>query len=129
MKNLLLIYTGINKFSHNIEKDKISKLNNNIKYLNSIYDLAKEFKYEILNSKNYDFIGNILDEYWTIKKKLSNKVSNYKIDEIYNECKNLGSIRWKNHWFWRWWFFINLLSKKFQNTLKKRMYKLPIIRF
>ena len=67
-KNMLLIYTGINKFSHNVEKDKISKLNNNIQYLNSIYDLAKDFKYEILNSKNYDFIGNILDEYWSIKK-------------------------------------------------------------
>ena len=128
-KNMLLIYTGINKFSHNVEKDKISKLNNNIQYLNSIYDLAKDFKYEILNSKNYDFIGNILDEYWSIKKKLSKKVSNYKIDEIYNECKNLGSTGGKIIGSGGGGFLLIYCKKKYQNILKKRMYKLPIIDF
>ena len=35
--------------------------------------------------KNFNYIGSILNEYWNIKKKLSSKVSNVKIDEIYNE--------------------------------------------
>ena len=33
-KNLFLIYTGINKFSNTIEKDKISNLVDEINYLN-----------------------------------------------------------------------------------------------
>ena len=128
-ENLLLIYTGINKYSHNIEKDKISKLKKNIKYLNKIYNLSKYFKYEILNSKNYDFIGNILDEYWSIKKNLSNKVSNHKIDEIYNECKNLGSTGGKIIGSGGGGFLLIDCNKKYQSVLKKKLYKLPIIDF
>ena len=59
-KNLFLIYTGINKFSHNVEKDKISKLDKNLNYLDKIYKLAKSFKYEIQNNINDDFIGIFL---------------------------------------------------------------------
>ena len=69
-KNFFLIYTGINKFSNNIEKDKISKLSQNITHLSEIYDLAKEFEYNIINKQNFDFIGSILNEYWSIKKKV-----------------------------------------------------------
>ena len=128
-ENLLLIYTGINKYSHNIEKDKILRLKNNIKYLHKIYNLAKHFKYEILNSNNYDFIGNILDEYWSIKKKLSNKVSNSRIDEIYKECKNLGSSGGKIIGSGGGGFLLIDCKKKYQSLLKKRLYKLPIIDF
>ena len=45
---------GINKFSHIIEKDKISKLNKNLNYLDKIYDLAKSFKHEIQNNNSDD---------------------------------------------------------------------------
>ena len=55
-RNFFLIYTGINKFSNNIEKDKISNLSKNIYHLDSIYDLAKNFSEEISVAKNYDFI-------------------------------------------------------------------------
>ena len=42
-KNLFNLYS-INKFSNTIEKDKISNLRSNIKYLSTIYELAKELK-------------------------------------------------------------------------------------
>ena len=52
-KNLFLIYTGINKFSHTIEKDKISNFKTNIKHLSDIYELAKDFKNNLLkNNEN-----------------------------------------------------------------------------
>ena len=90
-KNLFLIYTGINKFSNTIEKDKISNLRSNIKYLSKIYELAKELEKNIYQMKNFNYIGSILNEYWNIKKKLSSKVSNVKIDEIYNESLSAGA--------------------------------------
>lgn len=128
-RNLFLIYTGINKYSHTIEKDKIFNLHQNIKHLSLIYNLAKDFKYNILNDNNYDFIGSALKEYWSIKKSLSNKVSNFKIDEIYNEAINAGASGGKIIGSGGGGFLLVYCKKKFHNRLKKRLSKLPIINF
>ena len=66
--NLFLIYTGIHKYSHIIEKDKIMNFHKNIEVLDQIYLLAKEFKSTIINNSNVDFVGDILNEYWFLKK-------------------------------------------------------------
>ncbi len=128
-KNFCLIYTGINKFSNNIEKDKISKLSQNITHLSEIYHLAKEFEYNIINKKNFDFIGSILSEYWSIKKKLSNKVTNNKINEIYNESILAGATGGKIIGSGGGGFLLVYCKKKDQSRLKKRLYRLPIIKF
>ena len=128
-KNLFLIYTGINKFSHIVEKDKISKLNKNLDYLNKIYDLAKSFKYEIQNNDKFDFIGNILNEYWSLKKSLSNKVSNNNIDEIYNEALKSGASGGKIIGSGGGGFLLIYCKQRYHSSLKKRLNKLPIIKF
>lgn len=128
-KNFFLIYTGINKFSNNIEKDKLSKLSKNIKNLDTIYNLAKNFRDEISIANNFDFIGNILNEYWHIKKKLSNKVTNSKINEIYNECLIAGASGGKLIGSGGGGFLLIYCKKKYHKSLTKRLSKLPIIRF
>ena len=128
-KNLYLIYTGINKFSHNIEKDKLSKLDKNIRYLDNIYLLAKEFEKKLITSKNYDFIGSMLNDYWKIKKSLSSKVSNNKIDEIYTECLNAGAIGGKIIGSGGGGFLLIYCKKRNLSKLKKRLNKLSIIDF
>ena len=128
-KNLFLIYTGINKFSHNIEKDKLSKIDKNIKYLDKIYLLAKEFEKKLIVSKNYDFIGSMLNDYWEIKKSLSKKVSNNKIDEIYDECLNSGALGGKIIGSGGGGFLLIHCKKRNLSKLKKRLNKLAIINF
>ncbi len=128
-KNLFLIYTGINKFSHNVEKDKISKLDKNLNYLDKIYKLAKSFKYEMQNNSNDDFIGTILNEYWSIKKSLSNKVSNNKINEIYNEALKSGASGGKIIGSGGGGFLLMYCKQKKHLSLKKKLNKLPIIKF
>jgi D-glycero-alpha-D-manno-heptose-7-phosphate kinase len=128
-KNLFLIYTGINKFSHIVEKDKISKLKKNLVHLDKIYNLAKSFKYEIYNNHNFDFVGSILNEYWSIKKSLSRKVSNNKIDEIYNEAIKSGASGGKIIGSGGGGFLLMYCKKKNHLSLKKKLRKLPVIRF
>ena len=127
-KNFFLIYTGINKFSNNIEKDKLSKLSKNIFYLSEIYDLAKEFEYNITTKNDYDFIGSILNEYWLIKK-------NYQVKLLIRKLMKYTI----SHFSWCLWgkiigsggggFLLVYCKKKYQLQLKKRLYKLPIIKF
>jgi len=128
-KNLFLIFTGINKFSNNIEKDKLKNIDKNIKYFSKIHSLARTFKYQITNSNNFDFIGDVLNEYWSLKKKLSNKVSNRKIDEIYKECLNSGATGGKIIGSGGGGFLLMYCKEKHLSSLKKKIYKLPIINF
>ena len=67
--NLFLIYTGIHKYSHIIEGDKMLNFKENIVLLDQIHCLAKEFKSTIIKNNNLDFIGDLLNEYWSLKKK------------------------------------------------------------
>ena len=61
--------------------------------LNDIKSLAFQAEKELISTSNFNTneIGNLLNENWKLKKKLSEKVSNYKIDEIYNEAINSGA--------------------------------------
>ena len=127
--NLFLIYTGIHKYSHIVEKDKIINFNKNIPLLDQIHLLAKDFKSTIVKSSNVDFVGDILNEYWFLKKKLSTKVSNPKIDEIYNECIKSGASGGKIIGSGGGGFLLVYCKKKFQQNLKKKINKLPIISF
>ena len=128
-KNFFLIYTGINKFSNIIEKDKLVRFDKNIKYLDQIHQLAKEFKSQITNTNNFSFVGDIMNDYWDLKKNLSNKVTNYKINEIYKEALNCGASGGKIIGSGGGGFLLVYCKKKFHNKLRKKLFKLPIIKF
>ena len=68
-QNLILIYTGIHKYSNNVEKDKIVNLKNNLKYLDSIHEITKKYKKIINSSQSIENLGDMLNEYWFLKKK------------------------------------------------------------
>ena len=91
-KNLCLIHTGILRRADDIEKKKIKKIlinNNNLDKLNLIAEKAHKI---IKHNKNLDLIGYLLNDTWTIKKKLDKNVSNKKIDLLYNKALKAGAI-------------------------------------
>jgi len=97
INNSLLVYTGQQRKSEDIEKDKIK----NIKYKKISYqnlvDLAVEGK-KILQSYSNNFLMDfayLLKENWENKKNLSKKVTNNKIDELYNFGLKNGAIAGK----------------------------------
>lgn len=81
-ENLLLMYTGIRRLSHDIEIQKIKKLNHNIRLLNQISSLRDD-ALKIFESKTICLktLGNLMIESWKEKKGLSEKVSNELIDD------------------------------------------------
>lgn len=91
-ENLLLVYTGIKRTAHFIAKTFIHKLNqekkNEVKKIISFVDDAEN----ILKSNQIDDFGELLNESWHYKKKLSNKITNSRIDDLYNLSLNHGAI-------------------------------------
>ncbi len=91
-KNLVLIYTGINRTAHKIANTYVKKLAKSKKYrIEKIMSYVNEGK-KILESGNVDDFGRLLNNSWHEKKSLSNLITNKKIDELYDEAIRCGAL-------------------------------------
>ena len=127
--NLILIYTGIHKYSDIVERDKLSNLHKNLIYLDQIKLITEEFKNTINNTNSIDLIGEMLNEYWHLKKKLSSKVTNNKIDEIYKVALNNGATGGKIIGSGGGGYLLVYCKKKFRKQLQKKLNKLVFVNF
>jgi len=93
LNNFILIYTGISRYSDDLAKNIIQNLSSNIKNISMMIDMVNEAENILINkNKDIDEIGELLDHYWKIKKKLSNTITLDKIEDIYNKAKKAGAI-------------------------------------
>jgi D-glycero-alpha-D-manno-heptose-7-phosphate kinase len=130
-ENLVLVFTGITRKADNIEKKKLKRIKFNLPYLEKINLISKQAN-KILNSNNinhFDKIGNLLDQTWQLKKKLSTSVSNKKIDDIYNLGLKNGALGGKLLGAGAGGFILFYVKKKMKNKFKKLMSKHPQIDF
>ena len=89
--NLILIYTGIRRTAHFIAKTFVNKLEKEKKNeIEKIISFVADAEH-ILNSNEIDDFGELLNESWQYKKKLSNKISNSKIDDLYETSLQNGA--------------------------------------
>ena len=92
-KSLILFYTRISRHASQIEYEKKSILNKK-KSLDAMHRLknnAIELK-NLLENGKIKKMGELLDQSWKNKKSISEKVSNEKIDEIYDTCLKNGAF-------------------------------------
>lgn len=88
----LLVYTGIQRLSGGIEKNKIKNLKKNKEYLSEMMEILQSAE-KVIYSKNINMrtFGSLLNDQWNLKKKLSKKVSSNKIERIYNNALSTGA--------------------------------------
>mgnify|MGYP001200502376 CR=1 FL=1 len=128
-QNMFLVYTGINRFSDDIEKDKIKNIEKNFNHLDKIKIITDTFIKNLKNGLTIDHCANLMNEYWNIKKMLSQKVSSPYINELYKEGLNNGAIGGKIIGSGGGGFLLFCCKKKNQNKFFKGFKKLPIIKF
>ena len=127
--NFFLIYTGLHRYSNDVEKDKVKSLDKNLITLDKIKKITLNFR-DVLNQNNsIDIVGEMLNEYWNFKKSLSNKVTNKNIDEIYNLAIKCGASGGKVIGSGGGGFVLVYCKKKYQKKLFQNFNKLPIIKF
>ena len=91
-RNLLLVYTGIRRTAHEIASNYINKLEKSKKsHIIEITNLVKEGE-KILKKGELNDFGSLLHESWQEKKSLSSSITNFNIDEIYNNAINKGAL-------------------------------------
>ncbi|MBS6954622.1 MAG: GHMP kinase [Enterocloster asparagiformis] len=91
--NLLLCYTGKVHVSANIIKDQVSNYEKQdpFKAMCEVKALSYALKDELLKGNLHSF-GKLLDYGWQSKKRMSNKISNPQIDELYAEALKAGAM-------------------------------------
>jgi len=128
-QNMFLVYTGLNRFSDNIEKDKIKNLDKNLNNLDKINDITNYFIKHINTNFSIDLCASLMNEYWNIKKKLSNKVTNPFINELYKEGIKNGALGGKVIGSGGGGFLLFCCKKNKQKKFVNGFKKLPIIKF
>ena len=92
--NLMVFYTNITRKSSDIltSQKKLSTQVKGQEHLKKIKETVPLVKKILEQGNNYDDIGVIMDEYWSIKKQLANNITNIEIDNMYKLAKDAGAL-------------------------------------
>ena len=128
--NLLLFYTGIQRFSSEIQADTFAKPVDKTQQLLDMLALVDEAE-RILTDKNtsLDEFGKLLDTTWKLKRGTGAKVSNGSIDELYNMAIKAGALGGKLLGAGGGGFLLFYCEKDKQETLKTALEDLMIVPF
>lgn len=88
---LMLLFTGFTHFSGAVAEEQQKNIPATIRQLNemkAMVDLAEE----ILRGGDLDDFGRLLHHAWTLKRSLSNRITNYEIDLLYTRLRNAGAL-------------------------------------
>lgn len=91
--SLMLFYTGVTRFSSDVQKDTFAKPEDKKAQLKEMLSLVDEAQ-AILEDKNADLndFGRMLDHTWKLKRGTGSKVSNGSIDELYERGIKAGAL-------------------------------------
>lgn len=91
-KHLMLFYTGFPRTASKVARTYVEKINNQEKQLRIMQDSVEAALSILTGNSDIRRFGELLNEFWQIKKSLSPRVSNSEIDEIYNKSLSAGAI-------------------------------------
>lgn len=91
--SLMLFYTGVTRFSSEVQKDTMSTQQDKVAQLKEMLSLVDDAQ-TILEDKHSDFkdFGRLLDHTWRLKRKTGGKISNGSIDELYERGLKAGAL-------------------------------------
>lgn len=128
-KSIILFFTGIERNSSKSLRQQIKKtsLGKNTQNLIEIKNQVFEAKNIMKNNIDIKLLGELLNENWEIKKKLSENITNSSINEIYMQALSCGIYGGKLVGAGAGGFLMFLCSESVKTKLKKKFYKLKYI--
>lgn len=128
--NLLLFYTGVQRFSSEIQANTFAKPQDKTQQLKEMLSLVDEAERVLCDkSCSMEEFGKLLDETWKLKRGTGAKVSNGTIDELYAEAIKAGALGGKLLGAGGGGFLLFYCEKDKQERLKKALDKLMIVPF
>jgi len=126
--SLALLYTNKKRNADSVLTNQYKPNKKQSKYLLSmkkdVYELKKIFKQKIINNQE---IGKLLNRQWILKKKI-NKISNKKINKMYDKLISLGAYGAKLLGAGRGGFLLFLSNNNVQNKIINHFKKKNVIK-
>ena len=88
---IVLIYTGISRFSSEIADGLLNNLGKKSKLMTRTKKMAEDFNYLLSNASNLDDVNEMLNESWEIKKELNPFSVTQELDSFYEMAINNGA--------------------------------------
>jgi D-glycero-alpha-D-manno-heptose-7-phosphate kinase len=90
---LLMFYTGISRDANEVLADQGKKIEDksSIDYMHTIKQIGIEIEHTLMKGNVTEF-GRLLNHHWTIKKEVSTKMTNSKINDLYTLAQSSGAI-------------------------------------
>ncbi len=120
-KNLMLFFSGIRRYSYDITIEQNNNVNQNIDILCEMKQIVDDAEALLMSGKSIDNFGMMLDDSWNLKKKLSNKIANPIIDEMYDFAKEHGAIGGKLLGAGGGGFLLLYVPEKSQDSVRNAM--------
>ena len=129
-QNLMLFYTGIQRFSSEIQSDTFARPLNKVQQLKDMLLLVNEAE-EILCNRNISLneFGKLLDTTWKLKRGTGMRVSSSSIDELYDIAIKAGALGGKLLGAGGGGFFLFYCEREKQPMLIKALEKLMVVPF
>ena len=91
--SLMLFFTGVSRFSSEVQKDTMSNQEGKLAQLKEMLSLVNDAQ-NILESKHSDLndFGRLLHHTWELKRKTGGKITNGSIDALYERGLKAGAL-------------------------------------
>jgi len=122
-KNILLFFTGISRDANKILSFQSKGAENEDSRVVDTLHRIKEIGYQVkeaLEENNLEKFGYLLDKHWQTKKNLSGRVSDPRIDRLYEKAKENGALGGKIMGAGGGGFFM-FYCEEHRNRLRKAM--------
>ncbi len=129
-ENLMLFYTGVSRFSSDIQKSTMASSADNISQLKEILSLVDNAQ-AILEDKHSDMndFGRLLDHTWQLKRQTGGMVSNDAIDALYKRGLKAGALGGKLLGAGGGGFLLFYVPKERQESVMKELNELMYVPF
>lgn len=118
---MMLMYTGLSRHASEIARSYAVCLNQRQKgIMQALGDMVSE-GYNRLKDGDIEGFGRLLDEAWSLKRRLSHSVSNDRIDTIYHTARRAGALGGKLLGAGGGGFFLLIVSPERQAEVREAL--------
>ena len=90
--HLLMLYTGSARMAHEIAGQVIAQIPNKTAHLSRMRETVDEAVAILAGQRPLQEFGQLLDEFWRLKRSLAAEVSNADVDELYETAQRHGAL-------------------------------------
>jgi D-glycero-alpha-D-manno-heptose-7-phosphate kinase len=128
--NLALYFTGFSRIASEIAREQLRQTPHRTRELDTMRGLVDEAEAIVTNPRRpIDDFGRLLHESWSIKRTLTQRITNPAIDEIYEAGLNAGALGGKLLGAGGGGFMVFFVPPERREALRERLKKLLCIPF